>query len=71
MCVIQRLYATHWNDGDDTDLKRRKSAELLIKGELSKDYICGYIVYNEDAKAKMTGFGIDEKKIIVNPNFYY
>ncbi|MBR3938714.1 MAG: DUF4433 domain-containing protein [Bacteroidales bacterium] len=65
------VYATRWNDEDDIDLKRRKSAELLIKEELAKDYICGYVVYNENAKAKMIGFDIDEKKIIVNPNFYY
>ena len=65
------VYAIHWNDDYDTDLKRRKSAELLIKGELAKDYICGYVVYNEDAKSKMIDFGVDKKKIIVKPNFYY
>lgn len=65
------VYAKYWNNEDDLDLKRRKEAELLVKEKLSKELICGYIVYNESAKLKLLGFGIDSRKVIVKPEFYF
>lgn len=65
------VYARYWKDDDDTDLKRRKEAELLIKEELPKEFIRGYVVYNREAKSKLLKFGIDEKKIEINPNYYF
>lgn len=67
----QEVYAQYWNSETDTDFKRRKEAELLIKTFLSKDYICGYIVYNEVAKQRLARYGIEASKIIIRPNYYF
>ncbi len=65
------VYVSQWNNDSDIDLKRRKEAELLIKGDVPPDYIRGYIVYNDDAKEKLKSFGIAEELIVVAPNYYF
>lgn len=65
------VYAQYWNDEQDIDLKRRKEAELLIKKELDKKHICGYVVYNEKAKETLTAQGIEENRIFIKPNYYF
>ena len=65
------VYARYWISEDDIDLKRRKEAELLIEKALPKEYIRGYIVYNQRAKEKLTGYGINENKIAINSNYYF
>ena len=37
------VYTQNWKNEDDTDLKRRKEAELLIYSQLPSTYICGYV----------------------------
>lgn len=66
--AIKRL---SWVDEKDTDLKRRKEAEFLIEGDIPADSICGYVVYNEDARQKLIALGIDESKVVVRPSFYF
>ena len=65
------LYAHYWISEEDIDLKRRKEAELLIKKELPREYIRGFIVYNKEAKEKLTACGISENRIAINPNYYF
>lgn len=65
------VYTQNWKNDDDTDLKRRKEAELLIFAELPSTYICGYVVYNEEAKTKLMTFGVEEKRIVVKPDYYF
>ena len=65
------VYTHNWKNEDDTDLKRRKEAELLIFSELPSTYICGYVVYNNKAKERIMNFGIKEERIIVNPDYYF
>lgn len=66
------VYASQWNNNDsDIDLKRRKEAELLIKEDISPEYIRGYIVYNDKAKEMLKSFGIAESMIVVAPNYYF
>lgn len=65
------VYAQYWNSEDDYDLKRRKEAELLIKGSLSPQYIKGFVVYNEYAKHKLINDGIEEGQIAVRSNYYF
>lgn len=66
------VYASQWNNNDsDIDLKRRKEAELLIKEDISPEYIRGYIVYNDKAKEMLKSFGIAENMIVVAPNYYF
>ena len=65
------VYASNWKDENDRDLKRRKEAELLIEDEIPVDMISGFVVYNEKAKRKLLDFGVDERKIIVKPDYYF
>jgi len=65
------VYARYWISEEDIDLKRRKEAELLIEKALPKEHIRGYIVYNQRAKEKLTGYGINENKIAINSNYYF
>ena len=65
------VYAKYWNSEEDLDLKRRKEAELLVKEKLPREFICGFIVYSESAKLKLLGFGIDSRRVVVKPEFYF
>ena len=65
------VYAKYWISEEDLDLKRRKEAELLVKDKLPREFICGYIVYNESAKLKLLEFGIDSRRVVVRPEFYF
>lgn len=68
----QAVTARYWSgDGIDTDIKRRKQAEMLIKDDVPSSLIIGYVCYNDKAKAKLVSFGINEDKIKVCPNAYY
>lgn len=66
--AIQDMY---WHDENDLDKKRRKEAEFLLENDLPTNHILGYICYNEKAKSKLVHFGIEEKKIVVRPNYYF
>ena len=55
----------------ERDLKRRKEAEFLLKNDLPKEAIKGYVCYNERAKSKLLDLGISEKEIVVRPNYYF
>lgn len=65
------IKSNQWSDENDLDLKRRKEAELLLIGDLGVDFIIGYAVYDERAKNRLIGFGVNEKKIIVKKDYYY
>ena len=65
------VYSSQWNLESDRDLKRRKEAELLVKRDLSPEYVKGYIVYNEPAKQQLLNIGIAMEKIFVKPGYYF
>ncbi len=65
------VYAQYWITNEDSDLKRRKEAELLIKTDLPPKYIRGFVVFNNEAKTKLLGLGIPEYKIAVKPQYYF
>lgn len=65
------IYASQWSTETDTDLKRRKEAELLFIDEVPPSYITGYIVYNREAKQQLLQYGLPESKVIVKPEYYY
>ncbi len=65
------IFEKYWNRDDDRDLKRRKEAELLVKDELSSQYICGFVVYNDEAKNKLISMGVGENSIVVKPSYYF
>jgi hypothetical protein len=59
------------SDNANNDKKRRKEAEFLAANNIPVAAIGRYIVYNDVAKRKMIGFGIDEAMIIVRPDYYF
>lgn len=61
----------YWNVEGDLDFKRRKEAELLILGDLPIEYNLGFIVYNARAKESMIEKGIEDKLVVVKPNYYF
>lgn len=65
------VYSTYWNDEDDTDLKRRKEAELLVNDDLPAQYIRGLVVYNEKAKEHLISLGVAAELIVVMPGYYF
>lgn len=66
------VYASQWNNNElDTDIKRRKEAELLVKHDIPVNYICGYIVYNNAARAVLQSYGIADNMIVIKPEYYF
>lgn len=65
------VYSTYWNDEEDTDLKRRKEAELLVNDDLPAQYIRGLVVYNEKAKEHLISLGVAAELIVVMPGYYF
>jgi hypothetical protein len=61
----------NWKSEEDTDLKRRKEAEFLLKGDLPPEFIAGFVVYQESAKEKLLSWGVKEKQVAINKNFYF
>lgn len=60
-----------WKDDRDLDLKRRKEAEFLILQDLSFDNILGFVTFDAQAKRKLTQQGIESKKVVIKPHFYF
>ncbi|MDE6483993.1 MAG: DUF4433 domain-containing protein [Duncaniella sp.] len=66
------VYASKWNNNEyDIDIKRRKEAELLINDDVPLHLICGYIVYNDNAKNSLKSMGITDNMIHVAPQYYF
>ena len=62
---------SYWGGDENLNLKRKKQAELLVAGDIHPDHIIGFGCYNEIAKNKLIGTGIDESKIKIIPQAYY
>lgn len=61
----------YWKSENDLDLKRRKEAEFLVKNDLPKEAIKGYVCFNEIAKNRLLEMGVDSNMIVVKPNYYF
>ncbi len=68
---MDAVKAKYWKDEDDLDRKRRKEAEFLVLGDIDKKAILGYVVFNKNAKKKMSDFGVNDNQIHINPNYYF
>ena len=60
-----------WKDENDLDLKRRKEAEFLIKQDLEYGNILGFATFDNDSRNKLIKLGIEERRVIVKPNYYF
>lgn len=60
-----------WSGIEDTDLKRRKEAEFLVKDDISPQFIKYYACYDDITKRKLMYLGVEEAKIKIIPKGYY
>ena len=68
----EAIKSKKWSGEDiDTDLKRKKEAEFLIKNDIPPEFIIAFGCYNEKAKQKLITFGVSENKIKIIPQAYY
>lgn len=67
----QAIKAPYWAGQENLNLKRKKQAEFLSPYDLSPEVIIGFGCYDNSAKKKLIGFGINEENIRVIPNAYY
>lgn len=63
--------AKYWKKDDDLDFKRRKEAEFLIENDLQYKFVNGFIVYSNDSKKSLLGFGVENNNIFVKSEFYF
>lgn len=63
--------AQYWGGDENLEVKRKKQAEFLVKGDLPTQVIEKYFCFNEKAKNKLISFGIKESVIEIEPNAYY
>ncbi|MFD0990595.1 DUF4433 domain-containing protein [Mariniflexile jejuense] len=61
----------YWTDENDLDLKRRKEAEFLVESDIPVTAIIAFVVYNDNAKDKLTSLGIDSNLIHIIPKYYF
>jgi hypothetical protein len=60
-----------FKDPNDLDKKRRKQAEFLVDGDVPKEAVIGFIVYNNNAQDKLLAMGIEEKKTKIKTGYYF
>lgn len=68
---MNAINAKYWRDENDLDRKRRKEAEFLVLGDIAREAILGFVTYNEAAKDLLSNFGMDERRILVKPAYYF
>lgn len=61
----------YWGGNENSELKRKKQAEFLIKGDLPLDVISEYGCYDDKSKEFLVELGISPNTIKVVPNAYY
>jgi hypothetical protein len=60
-----------FKDPNDLDKKRRKQAEFLVDGDVPKEAVIGFIVYNKNAQDKLLAMGIENKKTKIKAGYYF
>src|ERR1035437_52385 len=63
--------ASYWGGHENLNIKRKKQAEFLVSDDLEPEYLIGIGCYNELAKRKLMGMGVDETKIKIISSAYY
>ena len=65
------IKAPYWGGEKNLDIKRKKQAEFLVKGDVLPETIIGYVCYNDTAYKKLTNLGIAKEIIKIKPNIYF
>jgi hypothetical protein len=61
----------YWSGEENLLLKCKKQAEFLVTNDISSQYLCGFVCYNEEAKQQLIDMGIEADIIKIIPNAYY
>lgn len=61
----------YWGGQENLNIKRKKQAEFLVKGDLDSQFLIGFGCYNRKAKQTLLDYGIEESKIKIIPQAYY
>ncbi|MEL6556912.1 MAG: DUF4433 domain-containing protein [Bacteroidota bacterium] len=61
----------YWSGQENLNLKRKKQAEFLVKGDIPTDFIIGFGCYNNTAKQNLVELGVNNQLVKVIPNAYY
>ncbi len=61
----------YWGGEENLEIKRKKQAEFLVKGDLPVEVIEYFICYDETAEEKLKNFGINSIYILKDKNAYY
>mgnify|MGYP003328212048 CR=1 FL=1 len=62
---------SYWGGEENLDVKRKKQAEFLVKGDIPANCIKMFGCYNEFAKERLIGMGICGTMIQVASQAYY
>lgn len=65
------IKSAYWGGPENLDMKRKKQAEFLHYGDIPANFINAFCCYNEAAKKKLRGMGIEDSKIKILPRAYY
>lgn len=60
-----------WKKDTDLDLKRRKQAEFLVLGDVPRESILGFIVYNDEAKDRLRSLEVPDNMIHISKKYYF
>lgn len=63
------IRSQYWGEEENLEVKRKKQAEFLVKGDLPVEVIEYFICYDEMAEEKLKNFGV--KSIQKDKNAYY
>jgi hypothetical protein len=67
----EAVNAMDWKKDTDLDLKRRKQAEFLVLGDIPREAVLGFIVYNEEAKHRLRLLEVLENQIHMSTKYYF
>jgi len=67
----QAVKATYWGGEENLNIKRKKQAEFLVKGDIPPEAIIGFGCYNNTAKSNLIDLGAAEEKIKIIPKAYF
>lgn len=66
------IKAKHWSgDGIDTEVKRKKQAEFLVKGDIPVSLVYSYVCYDDVAQYRLLSYSVDKNLIKIFPNAYF
>lgn len=65
------IKSNYWGGQENLNIKRKKQAEFLVRGDIDSNCIIGFGCYNEKAKNSLMEYGVLENRIKVIPNGYF